>query len=363
MNTLKFFAMTLIFLATSMLFGCGQEEPEQEEIIRPVRYEQIFLQGGNRVRTFSGVAKASEESRLSFKVPGTVERLAVQVGDNVQAGQLIAELNDEDYRLQKQQAEASNTQAQATARNARANYERVKLLYESNNASRSELDGARANKESAEAAEEATQKQLELANLQLSYTELRAPTDGAIATVNVEVNENVAAGQTIVQLTSIEGLEVEVTIPEILITQIQEGDAVTVGFDALPEQEFPATVTEVGISATGMGSTYPVTVLLDEENPDVRSGMAAEVGFNFESQDQQEYFVVPSVAVAEDRKGRHVFVVKDMGDGFGTIERKDVRIGDLTSDGIEVLEGLNDGDKVVTAGVSRIHEGQKVRVN
>ncbi len=361
-NDVYFKIFIIVICLSFMNLSCGQEETQVKEIIRPVRYEQTFAQGGNRPRTFSGSAKASKESNLSFKVPGTVQKMMVNVGDNVKAGQLIAELVPQDYKLEKQQAEAALNQAEAQARNAKASYDRTKLLYESNNASLNDLDAARAANESAQAAVDAAKKQLELSNLQLSYTKLKAPTEGAIAAVNSETNENVQAGQTIVQLTSVEGLEVEVTIPEILITQIKEGDPVTVNFDALPDREFAAMVTEVGVASTGMGTTFPVTVLLDNEDADVRSGMAAEVKFNFQSTDQRERYFVPSFAVAEDRQGRYVYVVKDAGDGLGLIERKNVTVGELTAAGLEIFEGLSDGDKVVTAGVTRIQPGQKVKL-
>ena len=108
MSKLKSFCI-LLFIALLYL-SCGKEVPE-EQIIRPVRYMQVYSTGGARVRTFTGVAQAGMESRLSFKVPGTVKRLAVLVGDNVKRGQLIAELDRGDYELQVQQAEAAWTQA------------------------------------------------------------------------------------------------------------------------------------------------------------------------------------------------------------------------------------------------------------
>ena len=83
-----------------------------------------------------------------------------------------------------------------------------------------------------------------------------------------------------------------------------------------------------------------------------------------ESGDERERFIVPSQAVAEDRQGRFVFVVEPIAEeaGFGTVLRKSVTVGELTAEGIQIFEGLADGDLLVTAGVSRIVEGQKVRI-
>ncbi|UCF06610.1 MAG: efflux RND transporter periplasmic adaptor subunit [bacterium] len=360
---ITFASFCYVITVTALLTSCGKEE-EQPEIIRPVRYIQVFATGGTRERTFSGVTQAGLESRLSFKVPGTVSRVAVKVGDKVSAGDLIARLDRSDYQLKVQQAEAALENVKAQARNAQANYDRVRALWENKGASKTDLDAARAASESTEASVKSAEKQLELAQLQLRYTTLTAPVSGAIAQANVEVNENVGAGKTIVVLTSGSQIEVKISVPEILISQVREGSAATVTCDAYPGKELSATITEVGVASTGMVTTFPVTVRLDKPAPDIRPGMAATVAFHYESKDQRERFLVPSIAVGEDRDGRFVYVVEPLTEepGFGTVRRRAVAIGELTREGIEVFEGLADGDLVITAGISRIIDGQKVKI-
>ena len=351
----------IVLAAAGGLIGCGEPEPTPEPPLRPVRSEVVFLSGGERVRSFSGVARAGTESRLSFKVAGTAERVAVEVGDAVEAGALIAALDDTDYRLQEQQAEQSLRMAEAEARNAAANYERVRQLYENNNASLGELDAADATAAATRASVGAARNALQLARQQLSYTTLRAPVQGSIASVDVEVNENLRAGQVVVMLTSGARAEVEVGVPEVLIGQIAEGSSVAVRFDALPDETFTATVSEVGVTSAGMETTFPVTALLDREDARVRPGMAATADFTFVASGP-EAFLVPLVAVAEDGDGRFVYVVTAAGAGLGTVARRDVEVGELVGSKIEVLRGLRDGDRVVTAGVSRIHAGLTVKV-
>jgi RND family efflux transporter MFP subunit len=359
------FKATIIYFGLILFLISCSEEKKVEEAIRPVRYEQVFASGGARTRTFSGVAKAGVESKLSFKVPGTVQRLLVKVGDEVRAGQLLAQLDPTDFRLQLQQAEAALTQAEAQARNAEASYERALKLYENRNIAKSNLDAARAAAESANAAVKSMENQLELAKRQLDYTKLTAPLNGAIAMVDCEINENVKKGETIISLTSDAQIEVKVTIPEVLIAKINEGDKVEVTFDALRNRQFSATVSEVGVTADAVGTAYPVTVSLTETTPEIRPGMAASVTFSFSTSDQREIIVVPSMAVQEDRQGRFVFVAEPLPDSedLATVQRKNVTVGELTAGGgLEILEGLADGDRVITAGVSRIREGQKVKI-
>ncbi|MBT3345926.1 MAG: efflux RND transporter periplasmic adaptor subunit, partial [Gemmatimonadetes bacterium] len=333
-----------------------------EPIIRPVRSQAVFVTGAARVRSFTGTARASKESQLSFKVAGTVARVSVAVGDLVSAGAHLASLDDGDFRLQMQEAEAQLASTEAQARNADANYARVRALYENRNASLNDLDAARAASESARESVNSIQKRLELARMQLGYTQLSAPYAGSISQVRVETNENVQPGQAVAVLMAGSQLEVEVGVPEVLIAQVREGDEVTVRFEALADRSQLARVTEIGVGSMGMATSFPVTVLLDHVDPDCRPGMTAEVDFQFESVSSRERLLVPAVAVGEDRQGRYVWVVRPAADGLVTVHRTPVTVGELGPEGLEILEGLSDGDRVVTAGVSRVIDGQTVRL-
>ena len=371
MSTNRFWsqARRLVFVGLAVTgvgtggLGCGGgDEQEAPEVIRPVRYQEVRSGGSERLRSFTGVSRAGLESRLSFKVPGTVREIDVAVGDAVTAGQLLARLDPGDLRLQKEEADASLRRQEAQERNALADYDRIRGLYENGHASLGELDRARAGYESSAAAVRSAEKALELATSQLGYARLSAPVDGSISAVQVEENENVQAGQTVVVLTSGKEPEVEVAVPELLISRIQEGAPVQVRFDALAGSTFGAVVTEVGVTPRGATTTFPVTVRLDSAPEAIRPGMAAEVTFSFETKDERDRIVVPTVAVAEDRAGRFVYVIDGLQGDVGTAHRRTVEIGTLDSDGLEVLSGLSDGVLLVTAGVHKIQDGQKVRV-
>ncbi len=354
-------------LLGSLLVACGTEVPEAEPVIRPVRYQEVVSTGARQQRLFSGTARAGVESELSFRVAGTVVSVSVSVGDRVRQGQEIARVDPTDAQLQVQEAEAGLVQARALERQAAADFDVIRGLYENENASKLDLDGARAQAESTAAQVELVQRRLDLARRQLSYTRLLAPVTGAIASVPVEVNENVSAGQPVAMLTSGLRPEVEVAMPGVLISQISEGDTAEVSFDALPGVRSPAVITEVGVAATGAGATFPVTVQLTEPDSAVRPGMSATVAFQFEAGDDRERIFVPPVAVGEDREGRYVFVldtgdVEATSDAVVTAKRRAVSVGELGPDGIEVLDGLADGELLVTAGVRRIQDGQQVKL-
>ena len=363
MNTL--IKKSFILLLLSLLAACSDDDKseEVETSLRPVRYITVSSIELGSLRTFSGLAKAGQESNLSFRVGGAIQALPIEVGDQLKKGQLIAELDPSQYQLEAQQAVANLSQAEATLRNAQANFERVKGLYENNNVSRNDLDSARATAESSDAQVSAAKKALELARLNVSYTKLKVSEACDVASVIKEVNENITAGETIVSVTCGDRLEVELGIPESMIALIKRDMDANVNFSAIPDKTFPAKVTEVGVASTE-GATYPVTVALTEQPDGFRSGLAAQVSFEFELNGGTSHFVLPTVAVGEDTEGRYIFIVEETQEkNVGLVRRQAVTTGELTQTGLEIIEGVNEADKVVIAGVNVIREGFKVLID
>ncbi len=356
----------LLLLCSSMcwmLISCqAQDPPEVQEILRPVRSETVSLTGSNQTRTFSGKAQAGLEAKLSFKISGTINRLSVKVGDKLKQGQVVATIDPRDYDLQVQRAQAALSRANAAARSAAADYARVRALYENRNASRNDLDQARASAESSRADVSSNTKELELAQLKLGYTRLRAPAACFVASAPAEVNENVQSGETIIEVVCGSRLEVVVGVPEVYIARVKNGTNVTSTFDSIPGIRFPATVTKVSVTSGQTATTFPVTVQLEQAVPGFRSGLAAEVTFRFEAGNGKARILVPPVAVGEDRDGRYVYIVEELEDGIGTVKRTPVTVGELSAEGLEIIDGLPDGTRIATAGVRRLREGQKVRL-
>ena len=352
-----------VLLAAASAAGCGDEEAAPAVEIRPVRYAPAFAAGSDRTRIFPGIARAASEQDLAFRVPGTVTGVEVDVGSAVRLGQVLARLDPGDLELRRQQAEAGLAQARAQSRNAGASYERVTALYESGNASMSDLDAARASFESADASEVSAATALRLAEQQVAYTRLLAPVAGVVSRVVVDVNEAVGAGQTVVAVIAADGSpEVQVTVPEAFIGGLEAGRPAQVVFGALAEGSFAAEVTEVGTAAEGAGG-FPVTVRLNTNETRVRPGMAAEVTFSIEGRPGAAEILVPPEAVAQDQRGRFVFVLSPTGEGnIATAERRSVVIGELVPEGLEVLEGITAGEYVATAGLGTLTAGQRVRL-
>lgn len=350
-----------IVLAAALLAACGDQPEPPEERLRPVRYQTVVDTNVYRDRSFSGASKSSLESRLSFKVPGTLIDLPVQIGQRLGPGDVIAELDAAAYILQQQQAQASLIEAQANLRRASANYERTKGLYANDNASLNELDAARAQAESAAAVVDSARKSLEIARLNVSYTTLASERDCSINSLAVEVNENVQAGQTIAVVSCGDAYEVTVTLPESQIGRVDRQTPVTIRFGAIPGEVFEGEVTEVAVASSG-AAAFPVVVRILGTHPALRTGLAADVTFQFDATaDADSIVVLPLDAVAKDPQGRFVFVAEPAGrDAEAIVRRRAIKVGELTRDGIEILDGLSPGDRVITAGISVIRDGQRV---
>ncbi len=354
-------ALCLALTTAVLAPACQKKKEPPPPVIRPVRYVTVAGDDGASSRRFSGVAQAGEESRLSSRVPGTLEELAVKLGDRVKKGALIARLDARDLELQVSEATAALGQARAGERNAQASYRRVRALYENQNASRQDLDNARAAAESATMQMRSISQRIALARRQVEHASVTAPADGVISGIFVEQNENVSPGQPIASLQSGDELEVRVSLPESLITRVERDQAVSVEFDAIKGTAFAGRVFEVGVSSERT-ATFTITVRLEEPSEAIRAGMAADVTIEFAAGDDAARHRLPSVAVGEDMDGRFVFVVTPTHSGFGTVTRRPVKIGKLTGEGLEILEGVEDGERVVTAGVSHIRDGLRVRV-
>ncbi len=343
------------------IVGCGEAQKPASPAPRGVLHERVEASSSVSTSVFSGVTQAQVDARLSFKVPGTVLERPVDVGDQIEAGTLLARLDDRDYRSAVQSAEAEFRASEARRRQAEANYERLISLYENRNTSLAALEAARAESEGSVAQVSAASEALRQAKLQLSYTRLEASEQCEVAETLVRVNENVDAGTPVVRLTCGQCPKVRVDIPQTRIGRIQRGQRVSVTVSNTTEQVYPATVSEVGV-ASASGATFPVSARFSGDCPDLRSGIAADVRFEF-STGTGSRVTVPSVAVGEDANGRFVFILIDQGKGVYTAQRRAVTVGELNEAARFVItEGLEAGEIIATAGVRRIQDGQSVRL-
>ena len=354
--------MTYLIFSLIMV-ACGGKEEKKAEVIRPVMYQKVVPGGGVQTRTFSGTAISGTETRLSFKVAGNIQSLRVKVGEEVTRNTLLATLDDADFQLEYEQADASVKNADAQEKQAKSNFERIRSLYENGSTSLSDFESAKATYESAKANESTAKKSRKLARAQLDYCKLYAPVSGKIATVDTEVNENVSAGQQIVMLSSEGDLEVNLGLPESYIANVNVGDKVDVAFSAISGTTFNGVVSEVSFAINSQTSTYPVVVKLEGEASAIRPGMSASVTFSINTTDpnQPDLLYIPGQAVGEDEIGNFVFTLEASDENY-IVKRRAVTVGQLSTQGFEIIDGLEEGELIATAGLQTLLDSMKVKL-
>lgn len=385
MRSISLLLLVLFFLS------CEKKTVDTTKSIRPIKYATILKSTGQETHTFSGVAKARNETNLSFKVAGILSSVNVKIGDRIKKGQLIATINPVDYNIQTNQAISQKEGSLANVQSAKANakaaetqlinsqstYDRVAKLYENNSVALSEYQQAKARLDAAKAQYDAANSQVKAAKTQVNsadqqvlaagnqvnYTRLIAPMDGVITDVHVEANEVVNSGKVIVTLSSLGRPEVEVGIPEIFINRIKKGQAVNITLAASPGKLFKGIVDRVAY-ASGNSPTYPVLVEIDKSMDQIRPGMTANVTFLFPTKglNTSSKMIVPIEAVGKDNQGNFVFVLNKYDDKIHKAEKRIIKIGNLTPEGFELIDGLKEGEIVATAGLKSLMNGEEVKL-
>lgn len=360
-------SVLIVGMALLALVGCGKEQVEPKSI-RPVKVMEV---GGAQVivnRWFPGQAKAAQEVNLSFRVPGTLAEFPVNLGDEVQEGSLLARLDPRDYQVALRNAEAQLSKAQASLDLAKADFERVDRVRQQDPGAVSQalVDARRGERDAAQAQVASARTAVAAARDNLNYTYLKAPFSGTVVEKFVENFQDVQAKQVIVRVVDISRIEFVVQIPESLVAHTPRVHGALVVFDAFPERELPAQIKEIGKEASKTTRTYPVTLVMDQP-PGIKilPGMAGKAKGDPKQilpgaeETAGTWIEIPISATFAGEGGKtYVWVVDD---GKEQVARREVTPGNLTAEGI-LVEGLQPCERIVTAGVNSLVEGQKVRI-
>jgi RND family efflux transporter MFP subunit len=354
-----------LLLASIALGGCDEEQEEMAaETVRPVRAVQLADASPFAHRWFSGRAKATQEIDLSFRVAGPLIERPVDVGDTVQKGDLIARIDPTTFIADVNKARAELERSIAEATNADSQLERQQTLTEKGWTAEARLDEFVAAANITKAAVAAYRAALERAELDLGYTELKAPFAGEIVRTYAENFLDVREKQPIVRLVDSSRIEMVVDVPETLISYARLVGDVEVIFDPFPDLVIPAKIKEIGSEASETTRTYPVTLIMDQ--PDgavILPGMAGKASPKGPPPPEvaEAGLIVPDTAVftLPDDAKTCVWVLDPEA---GVVHRREIRTGNVTRFGLAVLDGVAPGEWVVTAGVHYLEEGQKVRL-
>lgn len=354
----------LIASLLCVCFGCSQKEEVQA--IRPVRAMKIEGSELVRLNSFPGRTRAVDRVNLSFRVEGQIIERPVTVGDHVLQGGLLARLDPRDFEVSVQNALGRLEQAQANLRFAENDYRRAQNIWKEDPGaiSKSLLDQKKEQANQLRGEVRALEAKVDHAVDQLSYTYLRAPYNGIVVATFAQNYEYVQAKQPILRLLDTSKVEMVIDVPESMIVDVASVERVIVEFDTLPGKEFPAELKEIGIEASAATRTYPVTLLINQPKEEtIYPGMAGYAFlFSTYSKEFNEtgFLLPPSSLVTDDSlKKTYVWIADPE---TMRVRKQEVEKGRLTSQGVLILKGLEEGEWVVTAGVHYLTEGQQVRL-
>jgi len=355
--------MRIVTIIALVIFftGCNNKK-EKKEAIRPVFYQKLSESNITGKRAFAGLSQAENEARLSFKVGGTLEKIHYKLGEPVKKGRVIAHLNSTDYEINYQKAFAAKKNAEIQLSAAKSTFERIEKLYASNNASLSDFEKVKTQFESAKTMLRSAETQLKAAKNQLDYTKLKAPYDGSISKIMAKENEMIGAGRPVLMFSSNGNIEIRTQVPENVIHNVKVGQPAKITFKTLPGKIYEGVVSEIGRS-TGGAPTYPLIIDIPEKHTEILPGMACTIEMTFSDDSNGKYIIVPPDAVAHDEGGDYVYTLKKSDkEGIFIATRRNVTLGDLTSNGYEITAGLTPEDIIITAGLSFMYDGRKVRL-
>ena len=361
---IKLFPIVFVLFA---LNGC-QEEVPKKKMVRSVRAMHVTDASEVAKRLFPGQAKATQEVDLSFRVAGPLITRPVDVGDTPRKGQELARIDPRDFQVELRNAKGQLEKTEAELRRAKSDHKRVIRIQKQDSGAISQamIDRKRQLVESNRAGIRSLQAAVDSAKDKLDYAYLKAPFDGVVTAIYVENYEDVKPKQPIIRLIDHSQIEMIVNIPESLISKADDlktaGKVFRVRFDSFPDREVEAQIKEIGKEASKTTRTYPVTLVMDQpEDIKILPGMAgnARSTVSIGETKGRSQVVVPETAIFSPDENTYVWVIDDK---TKKVSKREVKTGKLLESGIEVLEGIQPGEWVATAGVHYLKEGQQVRV-
>jgi RND family efflux transporter MFP subunit len=344
-------ALRLGMILCSLLFvavvaGCGAEAepPDRSGTAVPVvQGAEVTPRTAPVPIHASGRLASKAEVPLSFKIDGVVDRIRVDEGDRVRAGQELARLHLSEIDAQVQEAESALAQA-------RRDLERTRRLHRDSVATPEELEKARTAVDVAEA-------RLQRARFNRQYAVIEAPADGRILRRRAEDGEYVGPGRPILTLGATgRGWVVRAGLSARDVVRVAQGDTAHVTFDAHPGQTMDARVTEIADAATPRTGTFEVELLVKAPDRALKSGFVGRVTL-YPSGGPEAVEIPAAALVSGDGTQGVVYRV-----AAGTVRRQSVTVARVLDRAVLISSGLNAGDRVVTAGWERVEDGDSVRV-
>lgn len=345
-----------VLVAASLLSACSRQEPVQE----PVRAVKLVTVGGSALNVqgeYAAEVRARVESRLGFRVGGKLVQRQAEAGQRVSAGQLLAQIDAQDYQLGAQAAQAQVSAAQTQRDLALADFKRFEALKNQNFISGAELERRESALKAAEASLTQAKAQAQAQSNQAAYAQLTATAAGVVTAVEAEVGQVVSAGQPVVRLAHDGPRDAVFAVSEQTLLALKVGQVMRATLQSTG-QSLKGKVRELGASADPVTRTYAVKLALEASD---RLPLGATV--NVLAADlpgsQTAVIKLPTSALRQEGAATVVWVLDE---ASMTVKAQPVQVAAVDGNEVVIAAGLTPGQKVVSAGVHVLSPGQKVSV-
>ena len=341
--------------AALLLAACSRPTPP-EEPVRAVKVISVGTSAYSPTREYAGDVRARVESRLGFRISGKLVKRQAELGQQVRAGQVLAQLDPQDYRLAADAARAQVALA-ATSRNlAAADFKRYQALKDQNFISGAELERREATLNAAQAQLDQAQSQSAVQGNQTGYAVLTAGVAGIVTAVEAEPGQVVAAGAPVVRIAADGVRDVVFSVPEDKVAAIKVGAPVSVRVWT-GNADLAGKVREVAASSDPVTRTYAVKVSLDGKAPPL--GATVYVTVDAGAPSALPVIKLPTSALRQDGQATTVWVLDE---AAMTVRPQVIQVATADGNEVVVASGLTPGMRVVSAGVHVLSPGQKVSI-
>ena len=350
MNTKRFgYFILASALSITTLQACGNgnnqdnnnNEDNDSTLVIPVEVNDVSRGDISAYYSNTATLEAVGEATVVSKVRGIVQQIMAEEGDNVRSGQVIAKIEDDQYRIEKERAKA-------TMDRLYNEYQRNKELFEKSLISAEVYDNSRFEYESQKSA-------YELAQLNYEYTSIKSPISGVVSERFIKVGNMIGTDQQVFEVTDFDPIQANLFIPEHERAKIKAGQRAELIADAIPGRVFTGKVERISPTIDPQTGTFKVTVYLDDNQDVLRPGMFGRVKIVYDTRTNTK--MIPKAAVISEDETQSVFVIKD-----SLAFRKVIRTGYVNGNSIEVIDGLDDGEIVVTTGQGSLTDSTRVNI-
>lgn len=285
--------------------------------------------------------EAEEEAMVVAKVRGVVQELNVEEGDYIRTGQVMAQLEDE-------QLDIEAARAKATMDRLFNEFQRNKELYDRKLISAEQFENSKFEYESQKAA-------YELARLKVEYSQIKAPISGVVSQRMIKVGNMVNTDEEVFKITDFDPLLAVLHVPEHEMNKLRKGQEAVINVDAVQGHTFTGKVLRISPVVNPETGTFKVTITIKDESRQLKPGMFGRVRIVYDTRDNA--LMIPKEAVMNEDGSSSVYVINDK-----LVFRRTIQTGYVNGANIEVTNGLQDGDSVVTIGQNSLQDSALVQV-